>query len=279
VTVPFGLPDIPPQRTGLGLRQGIDDKGFILLWGGGIWEWFDPLTVIRAVYRLHSRYPEIKLVFLGTQHPNTTIQTMPMQHRAEALAKELKIYDTHVVFQTGWVPYNKLSNYLLDAHVGVSAHLNTLETHFSFRTRILHYLWAGKPIITTDGDVLAEAIVNNHAGIVVKPQDEAGWIEAIERMRDGQEYARYVEGVKQLAQHYYWSTVTQPLQVLCANATLSPDMRLEQGLRKFQHEEKDCEKELQALKSYVEWIERSNSWRITAPLRALRRWMTRLKRG
>jgi glycosyltransferase involved in cell wall biosynthesis len=233
------------------------------------------LTVIRAVYRLQYRHPEIRLVFLGTQHPNTTIQTMPMQHRAEALAKELKMYGTHVVFQTGWVPYNTLSNYLLDADIGVSAHLNTLETHFSFRTRILHYLWAGKPIITTDGDVLAEAIVNTHAGMVIKPQDEEGWIEAIERMRDGQEYARCVEGVTQLAQRYGWLTVTQPLRDLCANATVAPDIRIENGSRQFLHKERDCEKELQALKSYVEWIEHSNSWRITAPLRAVRRWLTR----
>ncbi len=274
VTVPFGLPDMPPQRTGIGLRQSIEDKGFILLWGGGIWEWFDPLTVIRAIYRLQSHHPKIRLVFLGTQHPNTTIQTMPMQHRAKALAKELKMYGTHVIFQSGWVPYNTLSNYLLDADIGVSAHLNTLETHFSFRTRILHYLWAGKPIITTDGDVLAEAIVNNHAGIVVKPQDEEGWIEAIERMLDKQEYAKCVEGVTQLAQRYGWSTVTQPLQALCANATVAPDIRIENGSRNF-IQGWDCEKEYQALKSYIEWVEHSNSWRITAPLRAVRRWLTR----
>jgi glycosyltransferase involved in cell wall biosynthesis len=278
VTVPFGLPDIPPQRTGVGLRQSSADKDFILLWGGGIWEWFDPLTLIRAVHHLLPHYPQLKLVFLGTQHPNTTIQTMPMQHRAEALARELGIFDTHVIFQSGWVPYSILSNYLLDADVGVTAHFDTLETHFSFRTRILHYLWAGKPIITTQGDVLADAIVGAKAGIVVNPQDEQAWIAAIETLLNPIHYATYLAGVKMLASRYRWSTVTQPLQNLCANATLSLDMRIEGGLRKPLHW--DCEQEYHALKCYLDIVEHSNSWRITAPLRALRRWLMRVyKRG
>jgi glycosyltransferase involved in cell wall biosynthesis len=278
VTVPFGLPDLPPRRTGVGLRQSSEDKDFILLWGGGIWEWFDPLTLIRAVHHLLPHYPKLKLVFLGTQHPNTTIQTMPMLHRAVALARELGLFDTRVIFQSGWVPYSILSNYLLDADVGVSAHFDTLETHFSFRTRILHYLWAGKPIITTQGDVLADAIVGAKAGIVLNPQDEQAWQVAIETLHNPIHYATYLAGVKMLASRYRWSTVTQPLQSLCANATLSPDMRIENGLRKSLHW--DCEQEYQALKCYLDVIEHSNSWRITAPLRALRRWLMRVyKKG
>ncbi len=272
LTVPFGLPDIPPQRTGLGLRQFSNNEDFILLWGGGIWEWFDPLTLIRAVHKLVPNYPQLKLIFLGSQHPNTTIQTMPMQHRAEALTRELKLTNTHVIFQTGWVPYNSLSNYLLDADVGVSSHFDTLETHFSFRTRILHYLWAGKPIITTQGDVLAKAIVDHKAGIIVNPQDENGWVAAIEKLLNPVYYATYLAGVHSLAQHYRWTSVTEPLKILCANPEIAPDMCLNNGLRKSRHW--DCEEEYNALKCYLDFIERSNSWRITAPLRAIRRWVT-----
>lgn len=267
LVVPFGLPDTPPQRSGPGFRSSLEGAGFVLLWGGGIWEWFDPLTLIRAVHRLLPRQPDLKLVFLGTQHPNTTIQAMPMQHRAETLAQELGLYGTHVIFQTGWVAYEKLPNHLLDADVGVSAHFDTLETYFSFRTRILHYLWAGKPIITTQGDVLAQTIAEMKAGIIVKPQDEEDWISAIETLRS--HYTTYLEGVKTMAQHYRWSEVIQPLQNLCTQATRSPDL----GIRKFP--EWDCEQEYKALKCQLEIIEHSNSWRMTAPLREVRRWLTK----
>jgi hypothetical protein len=201
---------------------------------------------------------------------------MPMQHRAEALARELGLYNTQVIFQNGWVAYDSLHNYLLDANVGVSAHFETLETHFSFRTRILYYLWAGKPIITTKGDVLADEIADNHAGIVVNPADEDAWVEAIKKLHNPKEYATYKEGVKKLAQQYRWSTVTQPLRTLCSNASLSPDMIIENRLRKSHLTQlvRDREHEDEMLKKQLEIMEHSNSWRLTAPLRNLRRWMT-----
>lgn len=288
MTVPFGIPDATPQRTGAGLRQQLDNEAaFVLLWGGGIWEWFDPLTLIRAVHRLLPRYPDLRLVFLGTQHPNPTIKVMPKQHRAEALARELGLYGTQVIFQSGWVPYDVLHNYLLDADVGVSAHLDTLETHFSFRTRLLYYFWAGKPIITTQGDVLADDIARMKAGIVVDPEDEDAWIAAIEKLHNPENYATYVEGVKKLAQQYRWSTVTQPLQALCRNASRSPDMTIENGLRKsmvwdceleynaLREQLGNCQHENNALREQLEILAHSISMRVTAPLRTLRRWLTR----
>jgi glycosyltransferase involved in cell wall biosynthesis len=286
ITVPFGIPDTAPQRDGAGLRQTLDnDAGLVLLWGGGIWEWFDPLTLIRAIHRLLPRYPDLRLVFLGTQHPNPAIDSMPMQHRAQALAHELGLYGRQVIFQSGWVPYDTLHNYLLDADVGVSAHLDTLETHFSFRTRLLYYLWAGKPIITTQGDVLAEEIDRMKAGIVVNPADVDAWIAAIEKLHNPNYYTGYVEGVKTLAQQYRWSMVTQALLACCSNASRSPDMILENGLRKSVVW--DCEREYNALRERLETCKHeynvvseqldimahSISMRVTAPLRTLRRWL------
>jgi glycosyltransferase involved in cell wall biosynthesis len=300
--VPYGLPDTAPQRTGNGLRLDKADNRFILLWGGGIWQWFDPLTPIKAVQRLSNKYPHIQLIFLGTKHPNPTIPPMPMQNTAETLAKELGVYNKQVIFQAGWVPYNQVQNYFLDANVGISAHFDTLETHYSFRTRILHYLWTGKPIITTKGDIFAEHIQHYQAGIVVDYKSENAWIDAIEMMQDEACYAKYQQGVKQLAQKYYWSNITQPLKQLQQHATLSSDMYIdERHLRqayqwqtKWQHsheysllqdELKDTKQTVQALQNKINLqnqdyaalsqklrtIENSNSWKLTAYLRNIRR--------
>jgi glycosyltransferase involved in cell wall biosynthesis len=270
ITIPFGLPDQLPQRT---RPESSLTNDFTLIWGGGLWEWFDPLTVIRAVHRLLPRYPYLKLLFLGTQHPNPTIPKMPMQQRAEDLARELGLYDQAIIFQPGWVPYRELSNYLLTAQVGVSAHFATLETHFSFRTRLLYYLWVGKPIITTEGDVLAQEIAQATAGIVVKAMDEDGWVTAIEQLHDDHYYQTCANGVKKLAQRYRWSRVVEPLRQQLQSASLAPDMRIENGLR--MSTVWNCEQEYHQLRQYLEFIERSHSWKITAPLRAVRRWLGR----
>ena len=56
---------------------------------GPIWEWFDPLTLLRAVHRIRETYPEIKLFFMGVKHPNPLVPDMDMTARAMALADEL----------------------------------------------------------------------------------------------------------------------------------------------------------------------------------------------
>ncbi len=69
--VPFGIDPQPPvaARPVLkGVFPGIAENDRVALWNGGVWNWFDPLTVIRGVARLDR--PDLKLLFLGTQHPN-----------------------------------------------------------------------------------------------------------------------------------------------------------------------------------------------------------------
>ena len=48
--VPFGISDHPPERTGPGIRgviPGIGADDAVILWGGGVYNWFDPLTLLR----------------------------------------------------------------------------------------------------------------------------------------------------------------------------------------------------------------------------------------
>lgn len=216
--VPFGLPDRPAERTGPGFRAAMPEAEFVLLWGGGVWEWFDPLTVIHAVHRLLPEMPGLRLVFLGTRHPNPGIPLMPRLRQARELARALEV-EHAVIFQEGWVDYASVHNHFLDADVCVSAHFDTLETRYAFRTRMLHYLWAGKPIITTRGDTLAQTVAQAGAGIAVDYQDVAGWVAAIRKLRQAEFYRQCVASAQALAPDYRWSQVTAPLLEICRQAT------------------------------------------------------------
>ena len=57
-----------------GVIDGIDENSKVVLWGGGIYNWFDPLTLIRAIDIARHRVPEIKLLFMGVKHPNPAVQ-------------------------------------------------------------------------------------------------------------------------------------------------------------------------------------------------------------
>jgi glycosyltransferase involved in cell wall biosynthesis len=217
--VPFGLPDEPVQRTGPGMKgvvPGIGKHDFVLLWGGGVWEWFDPLTIIKAVGNLVSEFPQLKLYFMGIKSPNPQVPLMEMAVRSKQLANDLNILDKNVFFNESWTSYEDRVNFLLDADAAVSAHFDLPETRFSFRTRILDYLWAGLPILTTCGDQLAEMIERHHAGEALNYEDVEAWTDAIRRMLTSEEVrSSYRQNSLKVAQEYQWQKVVKPLMQYC----------------------------------------------------------------
>jgi GT2 family glycosyltransferase/glycosyltransferase involved in cell wall biosynthesis len=217
--VPFGIPDEPPVQRRHAIRGvvpgiGPDDK--VLLWGGGIYNWFDPVTLIRAVGRLAERHPDVRLFFMGLKHPNPGVPAMRVASEARDVAQELGLTGTHVFFNEGWVPYDERADHLLDADVGVSTHHDHIETAFSFRTRILDYLWASLPIVATSGDTFADLIEHHGLGRTVPPGDVAALEAALEEMLyDDEAAGRARAAVERFAPTYRWSTVLAPVVEFC----------------------------------------------------------------
>ncbi len=227
--VPFGLPGSPPQRHGPGLRGvlpgiGPDDK--VVLWGGGVYDWLDPLSAVRAVARLRRRVPHVRLVFLGMHHPNPAIPEMAVAGEARRLAQELGVAGKNVFFNPGWVPYERRSDYLLDADVALSTHLGHLETRYSFRSRVLDYIWAALPMVLTGGDSLADEVAREGAGVVVPPGDVEALEEALALMLAEPPPA---ERFANLAHRYRWERVAEPLVEFCRRPRRAPDLLVERA--------------------------------------------------
>ena len=157
--VPFGVPGQPPVKTRDAVRgvvPGIGPDDEVLLWGGGVYNWFDPLTLLRG-RPASPAPPRTRLFFLGLSHPQPGVPEMRMAVETRQLSDELGLTGTHVFFNEGWVAYDDRQNFLLEADIGVSTHLDHVETAFSFRTRILDYLWASLPVVATGGRLRSAA--------------------------------------------------------------------------------------------------------------------------
>ncbi len=102
---PGAAPGGEPVMRGVVPGIGRDDR--VVLWGGGVWNWFDPLTVIRAVHRLSHEQPDVRLFFLGLRHPNPAVPEMAMTQRAVDLARDIGARDRTVFFNFGWVPFEQ----------------------------------------------------------------------------------------------------------------------------------------------------------------------------
>jgi len=216
---PFGLPDEPPAQRGSPIKSGTpgisaDDK--VILWAGGIYNWFDPLTLVRAVAQLAGRHPDVRLYFLGTRHPNPNVPTMRMVAQTRALSDAMGLTNTFVFFNEGWVDYDRRQDYLLDADVGVSTHFEHLETTFSFRTRILDYLWANLPMVVTGGDTFGDLVTAEGLGVAVPEQDVDALAAGLERALYDEPFAAQCrENVARVALRFRWSEVLRPLVEFC----------------------------------------------------------------
>lgn len=226
--VPFGLPAEPPtlSRPALkGVVPGIEEGDDVILWGGGIYNWFDPLTLVQAVDRLRRRRPRVRLYFMGLKHPNPSVPKMRVETATRELSATLGLTGTHVFFNEGWVAYDDRHNYLLDADIGVSTHLDHVETAFSARTRILDYVWAALPVVATDGDGFADLIERESLGITVPPGDVEALEDALFRLLDDEELG--VMCRKNLAAvrvRFAWPEVLDPLLRFCRFPRRAPDL-------------------------------------------------------
>jgi len=226
--VSFGVPDDPPVHVRpaiKGVVPGIGAEDKVILWGGGVYSWFDPLTLLHAVDRLRHRRPDVRLFFLGLRHPNPDVPEMRMAVATRRLSEELGLTGTHVFFNEDWVAYEDRQNYLLEADVGVSTHYHHVETAFSFRTRILDYLWASLPVVATAGDSFGQLIDDQGLGLTVPPEDVGALDEALFRLLDDEELAAACrKRVAAAAADLTWAKVLTPLVEFCRAPRRAPDL-------------------------------------------------------
>jgi glycosyltransferase involved in cell wall biosynthesis len=224
--VPFGLPETDPQWTGhviKGQWPGIHLTDKVILWGGGLWPWLDPLTAVHAVAEISQIRQDVKLVFPGTRHPNPTMREMPSQlEAAQKLAADLGITDKFVFFGD-WIPYADWPNALIESDIALTLHFDTLETRLAFRSRILDYIWAGIPTVATRGDETSNIVAHYNIGQVVDYQDSAGVAAAILSLLEQEDDTPPLRDFASARRKLSWRSAIEPLLQFCANPRRAPD--------------------------------------------------------
>ena len=223
--VPFGLSSNKPVHTEevlKGVVPGIKKDDFVVIWGGGIYNWFDPLSLIKAMAEIGKIRSDIKLYFLGVKHPNPKVKELSLANETVELAKKIGVTEKNVFFNYGWVDYEKRQNYFLESDAGIITHPEHIETRFAFRTRILDYIWAGLPIISTRGDSLSELVEREQLGITVADSDVEGVAEAIMRLKDDKQFYQSCKlNLEKVAKNYTWEEVCKPLIRFCKDPVAS----------------------------------------------------------
>ncbi|MBN1879861.1 hypothetical protein JW823_07095 [bacterium] len=218
---PFGIDNRKPSPGTDGLPGSKHDAWIV--WAGGIWDWFDPLTPIEAVSNLNKNGRAVSLFFMGTGHPNPLMTQMSMVQQAFEHADRLGLLNKHVFFGD-WIPYAERGSILSQAQMGISTHYPHLETRFSYRTRILDYIWSRLPFICTDGDYFADLAEQHHIGLTVPPENVNCLVDAINRMLDDALFYRACkDNLESVAHSMTWEKVLAPILEFCDNPHRSSD--------------------------------------------------------
>jgi GT2 family glycosyltransferase len=223
--VPFGLPSEKPLHTKnvlKGVIKGLEKDDFVLIWGGGIYNWFDPLTLVKAMAKVWEKRKDIKLFFLGVRHPNPQVKELSLVNETVELAKKFGLEGKNIFFNFGWVEYDQRQNYFLESDAGVITHPEHIETRFAFRTRILDYLWTGLPIISTKGDSLSELVEKEGLGLTVDAMNLEMLAEKIIYMAENKDfYNSCRQKIAKAAEVFNWEKVCEPLIRFCSDPVSS----------------------------------------------------------
>ncbi len=215
--VPFGVPEQRAVANKLGPLKGgrfssIQHNNTVVLWGGGTWDWFDPIGVLDAFNALTDEFPDARLFFMGLELEGRGVPTMAMSARVVERATELGLIANGKVVLGPWIDYDQRGAFLSEADIGVVAAKAMAETRLAFRTRVLDHFWAGLPTLSTSGDVLADLIEAEGAGLVVAPNDLDALTAAMRRLLGDVDLRnRCSAAAASLAEQYRWSRVVAPI--------------------------------------------------------------------
>ena len=211
--VPFGLHDEPlinarnPYKDELGFTKA----DFTVLWFGGLYPWFRVEELLNAIKRL-SANKRIKFVIVGGKNPFNPNPDFSKQYTfAESYAKEHTLLNSSLYF-IDWVDFNDRVNWFINADLIISINNPGEENSFSWRTRVMDFVWAETPILTNGEDVLSEQLLAHQAAAKLPELSEKAIADKIEQ------FAKHPDDLKKIAARvaevktqYYWHKIVEPL--------------------------------------------------------------------
>jgi glycosyltransferase involved in cell wall biosynthesis len=221
VSLPFGTPEEPPPPVPdrADVLSGLPDDPLVLYYGG-IYDWYDPEVVLAAMPALLSWRAGTVVVFV--EHPHPDLTPLSVAGRVRAAAESRGWLGTSVRFE-GWRPFDRRFDLPLVCDLAVVTHRPSFETELSLRTRLVDLLWLGLPVIVTEGGAMARIIREQGAGVVIEPGNPDALVRAIkELVEDPRRRHKATENARAWAVGQSWPRVAAPLLEFAARPWRDP---------------------------------------------------------
>jgi glycosyltransferase involved in cell wall biosynthesis len=206
--VPFGVPEeLPPHQPYLAPRR----PGELRLLFGGLYDWYDPWTLLDALAALER--PDWVLLLIRNPNPGTPQRLLA---EVERHCRRQGWWGSRVQ-ALDWVPVERRYDLLRDVDLLVALDRPSLETRLSLRTRFLDALAAGCPVVTTEGGAMSRLLRRHGAGWVVPPGEPAALARALAEALEPPPgaAAAWRQGAAALLAAFRWDQALAPLLRFC----------------------------------------------------------------
>lgn len=140
-SIPFGLwPDDIPPYTPLP-----STSSFRVLWSGSFNSWTDPKTLAAGICQALQEEPSLEIQVLGGAIAKYHEQGYA-DFRAGLDLGQAPMDRVHLL---DWQPFSRMAQAYAECHAGLSLDRWSYEAVLGSRTRIVHLLAAGRPVIST----------------------------------------------------------------------------------------------------------------------------------
>ena len=218
--VPFGVPGEPAAGDRAAGRRllGLPPDG-LLVFFGGIYDWYEPDLLLEAWPGVLRRCPDARLLFFENPNPETTPQRV--YARARERARAIDPQGKSIVFSP-WLPYAARADLYAAVDLLVSISSEGLERDLAFRTRLLDAAWGGVCSLSVAGGPLARELEAAGAGRRVAAT-ASGLAEAvIQMLLDPAEREKAGAAARRFAAAHAWNAVAAPLAAWCREARIDP---------------------------------------------------------
>jgi glycosyltransferase involved in cell wall biosynthesis len=172
--IPLGPPAEPPNKSA-DFRTMKSKGQFIILVAGSLNPWYDYETLFKAVNEIPNT--NLQIVFMGD---NPTTVSVDVKRKLIDLAGKHGLGEKITI--TGPVAFKERCNYYLQADVGLNPAGDSWEDELSSRARLVDYLWAGLPVITSGRDYISKLAIESGEASYFAPHDYARLSQLIRRV-------------------------------------------------------------------------------------------------
>lgn len=215
IVAPFGIHDVPPAAARNPYKElGIKKSDFTLMWFGGLYPWFRIEELLQAILRL-SKNKDFKFVIVGGKNPfNSSPDFVKQYEKTLAFATKHKLIGSSVFF-VDWVDFDDRINWFRHADMVISLNQPGQENGFSWRTRVMDFVWGELAILTNGGDPLSEELIAAEAAIRLPELSSEAIVREVQRLYTNREQLKAIRTkVAGLKDKYYWPTICKPIAEL-----------------------------------------------------------------